>query len=110
MEEEILSLNYPPECTESFVKVMSRKSKKKFSKQSSGKAKQICGEKLEQFQTPNPFNLLEDIDDECVQGIKLKIKIKMTPKKEFKKCRYCNHKKRACSVRLEDILQRYCTS
>ena len=64
----------------------------------SGKVRRICKDLLEKFETPNPFTLLEDIDDDCVEGIRLKSKIKILPKKQLKKCRYCHHKKRSCSL------------
>ena len=70
LEEEMIKLRHPSECAESFVKVRSRQFKKKFTKQRDAKAKRLCGDNLKQFQTPNPFNLLEDIDDDCVQEIK----------------------------------------
>ena len=65
---------------------------------------------LKGFATPNPFNLLEDIDDECIEGIRLKTKIKSMPKRQLKKCKYCHHKKRSCSLSLSscDALSKIC--
>ena len=71
--------------SEPFVKVKMRKcnSKKLTNEQKSGKDTGIYDDTLKRFETPNPFNLLQDIDDYCVEGIRLKIRIKTKNPKSF---------------------------
>ena len=78
------------------VSVTKKKTKKLYNKKRRIEFK--YHEKLNKFETHNRFHLFEDIDDESVEGIKLKSDIKITPKKSLKRCKYCNKKKRSCSL------------
>ena len=64
---------------------------KKEKRINSNKDEESC---LQKFETMNRFEMI----DADVQIIIKKIEINKTPKKGLKKCRFCNFKKRSCSI------------
>ena len=62
-----------------FIKVSVTKKKTNRLCKQKNEIESICQDKLKKFETHNRFNLFEDIDDESVEGIKLKNNIKITP-------------------------------
>ena len=74
--------------------------RKKFS-QTSFKFKKveiISQNSLQNFETPNPFKLLENIDLYYLSKKKSEVNIESVSKRLLKKCRNCNYKKRSCDV------------
>ena len=72
--------------------------RKKFSQKSFKfkKVEIISQNSLQNFEKPNPFKLLENIDLYYLS--KKKSEVKSVSKHLLQKCRYCNYKKRSCVV------------
>ena len=55
----------------------------------------IKDDSLEQFETPNQFNILTK---DSLEDTSSKVTMKLDPKRLLKKCKYCNFKKRSCDL------------
>ena len=57
---------------------------------------------LKQFETPNPFSVLENNPEEEIDGLIKRLqefkRIEHMRKAQLKKCRHCNHKSRSCML------------
>ena len=69
------------------------------------KVKMIHEDNLEQFETANPFECLNSINEDSLETV-LDINMKSVPKKQLKKCRYCNYKKRSCDASSSSCIAR----
>ena len=91
--------NYSSEEQGCTVKVR-KLSRKKFSQQGFQfkKVEIINDDTLVQFETPNPFKLLDTTNEEYLKHTDSKVNTISLPKHLLKKCRYCNYKKRSCTM------------